>query len=159
MSDNDFVRLDGDMLREHIKCWDEFVTQASEAAKSTYGVEYNKWALYIPALVAELNNDIAKCVNTIDDAGAQMSMDFDADDEQVDEPPDESTQLSVGTRLKQLQTGETRTRTPNTTPRIMDPFRKMAYDAASDQSAHTSTTPDEPELTGDVWEDDPDWND
>lgn len=132
-------RVDAAELRCHIECWDDFVAQASEAAIRTYGVEYNNWALYIPALMAEINNSIATYVNDehFDDKQMELNM-----DEPVDDKPDEHTELSVHTRLAQL-TGECRTPQPGE-QRVMDPFRRVA-----DEQVKPVT---------DTWADDPDWN-
>ena len=132
-------RVDEAELRQHIGCWDEFVAQASEAAIRTYGVEYNNWALYIPALMAEINNSIATYVNDkhFDDKQMELNM-----DDEVTLETDEHTELSVHTRLAQL-TQTDRTPQPGE-QRVMDPFRRVAEQA-------TGVTPD-------AWADDPDWN-
>lgn len=144
---SDRARLDRETLCEHITCWDEFVTQASDAAIKTYGVEYNNWALYIPALMAELNNSIAHDVNTRVYDNKQLELGLEPEQESVES--DDETELSVATRLKQLSESMNKPADP-TKHRVMDPFRKMEQDK---QFKQASDTPDQS-----VWDLDPDWN-
>lgn len=141
------TRVTAEQLREHVTCWDEFVTQVTDAALRTYGPEYNNWALYIPALMAELNNSVARCVHDRYYTSDQMDLPLD-DTNDESRPADEQTELSVHARLDQLN----HTRLKPGEQRVMDPFRRLAQQQA--MGADESMV----EPVDDLWESDPDWN-
>lgn len=143
----DVTRVDRDMLMKHITCWDEFVTQASDAAIKTYGVEYNNWALYIPALMAELNNSIAHDINTRVYDEKQLELGLEPQEPEIES--DDATELSVGTRLNQLKNMRASTPPGPAKHRVMDPFRRLDQDKQFDHK---------PDERPDPWADDPDWN-
>lgn len=120
------IDTDVQLLRHHIvdniPSWETFVNESANAAVSLYGDKYNKWALYIPALISELTHDVGTLVGTMSEESTdQMSfMDSLEPAPSVDdELPEES---EIGDRMRQLMGGRSQ-------PISMDPFRNFQVEA------------------------------
>ena len=108
-------------LRDGIPVWDTFIKQVAELAVKTYGSQYNKWALMIPAVISELTSTIGAYVheNILEDeiADVQGQTDFLGELENIDEvkmTPEEVA--AIDARMNKLAPGA----------RIsLDPFRPL----------------------------------
>lgn len=66
-------RLTREDVVDNIDSWQVFVQQSANSALALYGDRYNKWALYIPALVSELTHDIGSHINSLTDDNKDQS--------------------------------------------------------------------------------------
>lgn len=149
------IRLNEQQLREQVTCWDEFVNQVVAHACDTYGVEHNNWALYMPALMATLTGDVSRRINQMEHVSDQLMINLDDTPEETEEPEDAETLLSIGTRMKQLQTGTQIKLERDPEPKIMDPFRRIKHEQSKRQAIKAQNKSDQ---EPDVWEADEDWN-
>jgi hypothetical protein len=120
------IESDAKLLKEHIvdniPSWDTFVSESANAAIDMYGDKYNKWALYIPALISELTHDVGTLVGMMSEESTdQMSfMDtLEPTTVKEDELPEEQ---EVKDRMRQLMRGPSQ-------PISMDPFRDLQVEA------------------------------
>jgi len=94
-------RLTREDVIDNIDSWQTFVQQSANSALALYGDRYNKWALYIPVLLAELTQDISTHINSLtDDRTDQpnfMDTLLEADD--VEDEPVEGEGAAIASRV------------------------------------------------------------
>ena len=105
-------------LQDRIVSWDEFVNQVAHDAVEEHGGQYNKWALYIPALISELTHAIGTRVGMIIDEPEEQTSFMDELLPEVNTEDELPEEQQIRDRYRQIAAGKS-------PPRSMDPFRTL----------------------------------
>ena len=117
-------RLTREDVIDNIDSWQTFVQQSANSALALYGDRYNKWALYIPALLSELTHDIGTHINSLTDDSTNQSnfMDTLLEADDVEDEPVEGEGAAIASRVEQMG------RVGPGAAISMDPFRTISGD-------------------------------